>query len=543
MYAYSLFSLAFAKCPLNVFSALAFVSILGGFGKFTYLIGGIQLYKLSFKEGEIYEISSETRESPHASCSSTADLRYPDGYRIPAVSGNDAGRRDLGRSKPDRSVFLVKAGAALIDNMAILFAIGVGVGMSEKNDGTGGIAALASWLMITTLLSTGVVTTIIPSIAESATKTLAFDKIENPFIGILAGIIGSACYNRFKDTKLPDWLSFFSGKRCVAIVSGVVSIVVSAVLLLVWPLLFGALVAIGKSIVSLDVVGAGIYAFLNRLLIPTGLHHALNNVFWFDTIGLGDLKHFWAGETSADVTWSLGMYMSGFFPCMMFGIPGAALAMVRCAKPAKKKAAIGLVASAAVCAFICGVTEPFEFGFMFLAPALYVIYALLYGIFTMITVALGFRAGFSFSAGAMDLLFSSSLPAAQKIWLIIPLGIAAFLVFYFVFLFAIKKWDLKTPGREDDDLEAEKKVELASDNYTAIAAKILEGCGGKENITSIDNCVTRLRLEVKDITAVNDKVIKSAGVAGVIKPGKTSVQVIIGTKVQFVADAFSKLCE
>ena len=177
--------------------------------------------------------------------------------------------------------------------MALLFAIGVGVGMSEKNDGTGGIAALASWLMITTLLSTGVVTTIVPSIAESATKTLAFDKIENPFIGILAGIIGSACYNRFKDTKLPDWLSFFSGKRCVAIVSGVVSIVVSAVLLLVWPLLFGALVAIGKSIVSLDVVGAGIYAFLNRLLIPTGLHHALNNVFWFDTIGLGDLKHFW----------------------------------------------------------------------------------------------------------------------------------------------------------------------------------------------------------------------------------------------------------
>ena len=198
--------------------------------------------------------------------------------------------------------FLVKAGGALIDHMALLFAIGVGVGMSDDHDGTAGLAALASWLMITTLLSTGVVTTIIPSIAESATKTLAFDKIENPFIGILAGIIGSACYNRFKDTKLPDWLSFFSGKRCVAIVSGVVSIVVSAVLLLVWPLLFGALVAIGKSIVSLDVVGAGIYAFLNRLLIPTGLHHALNNVFWFDTIGLGDLKHFWAGETSADVT-------------------------------------------------------------------------------------------------------------------------------------------------------------------------------------------------------------------------------------------------
>ena len=440
--------------------------------------------------------------------------------------------------------FLVKAGSALIENMAILFAIGVGVGMSEKNDGTGGIAALASWLMITTLLSTGVVTTLIPSIADNATKTLAFNKIANPFIGILSGVIGSSCYNKFKNTKLPNWLAFFSGKRCVAIIAGLVSIVVSAVLLFVWPLLFGALVALGDAVAGMGVVGAGIYAFLNRLLIPTGLHHALNNVFWFDTIGLGDLQHFWAGETSADVTWSLGMYMSGFFPCMMFGIPGAALAMIQCAKPAKKKIAIGLVASAAVCSFVCGVTEPFEFGFMFLAPGLYVIYALLYGIFTIITVALGFRAGFSFSAGATDLLFSSTLPAAQKTVLIIPLGIAAFVVFYFVFLFAIKKFDLKTPGREDDDdLEAEKKVQLASDDYTEIAKKILAGCGGKGNIVSIDNCVTRLRLEVRDMTAVNDKAIKAAGVAGVIKPGKTSVQVIVGTKVQFVADAFSKLCE
>ena len=440
--------------------------------------------------------------------------------------------------------FLVKAGSALIENMAILFAIGVGVGMSEKNDGTGGIAALASWLMITTLLSTGVVTTLIPSIADNATKTLAFNKIANPFIGILSGVIGSSCYNKFKNTKLPNWLAFFSGKRCVAIIAGLVSIIVSAVLLFVWPLLFGALVALGDAVAGMSVVGAGIYAFLNRLLIPTGLHHALNNVFWFDTIGLGDLQHFWAGDTSADVTWSLGMYMSGFFPCMMFGIPGAALAMIQCAKPAKKKIAIGLVASAAVCSFVCGVTEPFEFGFMFLAPGLYVIYALLYGIFTIVTVALGFRAGFSFSAGATDLLFSSTLPAAQKTVLIIPLGIAAFVVFYFVFLFAIKKFDLKTPGREDDDdLEEEKKVQLASDDYTEIAKKILAGCGGKGNIVSIDNCVTRLRLEVRDMTAVNDKAIKAAGVAGVIKPGKTSVQVIVGTKVQFVADAFSKLCE
>ena len=444
---------------------------------------------------------------------------------------------------PLLGLFLVKAGGALIDNMAILFVIGVGVGMSEDNDGTGGLAALASWLMMTTLLNTGFVTTIMPSIADNADKVLAFDKIANPFIGIIAGIVGATCYNKFKNTKLPDWLSFFSGKRCVAIIAGVVSIILSAVLLFVWPVIFGALIAVGEGIAKMGAAGAGIYAFLNRLLIPTGLHHALNNVFWFDTIGLGDLSHFWAGETSADVTWSLGMYMSGFFPCMMFGIPGAALAMIHCAKEGKKKVAIGLLFSAALCAFVCGVTEPFEFGFMFLAPALYAIYALLYGIFTVITVLVGFRAGFSFSAGATDLLFSASLPAAQNTWMIIPLGIAAFIVFYVVFRFAITKFDLKTPGREDDDLEAEKAVKLSNDNFTEVAAIILEGVGGKENVASIDNCITRLRLEVKDNTVVDEKKIKSAGISGVIRPGKTSVQVIVGTQVQFVADEFKKLCK
>ena len=291
---------------------------------------------------------------------------------------------DINGMKEIIGMFLVKAGGALIDNMAILFAIGVGVGMADDNDGTAGLAAMVSWLMITTLLSEGVVTVIRPSVAENAKTLLAFQKIANPFIGIIAGIIGSTCYNKFKGTKLPSWLAFFSGKRSVAIVAGVVSILTSAVLLFVWPVVFGGLIAIGESIVKLDAVGAGIYAFLNRLLIPTGLHHALNNVFWFDTIGLGDLSAFWAGKTSADVSWSLGMYMSGFFPCMMFGVPGAALAMVHTAKSNKKKVAIGLVASAAVCAFLCGVTEPFEFGFMFLAPALYVVYALLYGIFVLL---------------------------------------------------------------------------------------------------------------------------------------------------------------
>ena len=438
--------------------------------------------------------------------------------------------------------FLIKAGAALIDNMAILFCIGVAVGLAKENNGTAGLAGLVSWLMITTLLNPGTVGVIAPKLIASETNAVAFAKIANPFTGILAGIIGAMCYNKFKDTKLPDVLAFFSGKRSVSIVTAVVSIVVSAVLLFVWPVVFGVLVAIGKAIVSLDAVGAGIYAFLNRLLIPTGLHHALNNVFWFDTIGLGDLTAYWGAKTSADVGWSVGMYMAGFFPCMMFGIPGAALAMIQTAKTSKRKATIGIVGSAALCAFICGVTEPFEFAFMFLAFPLYIVYALLYGIFTTISVALGFRAGFCFSAGATDLLFSASLPAAAKTWLILPLGIAAFVVFYLVFLFAIKKWDLKTPGREDDQ-DGEMKIELANNDFTAMAQIILEGVGGKENVASIDHCITRLRLEVKDRLQVDEKKIKSSGAAGVIRPGKTSVQVIIGPKVQFVYDEFKKLAQ
>ena len=437
-------------------------------------------------------------------------------------------------------LFLIKAGAALIDNMAILFAIGTAVGLAEENNGTAGLAGLVSWLMMTTLV--GAATAIIPALGNNPTWALAYTKIANPFTGILAGIIGAVCYNKYKATKLPDVLAFFSGKRFVSIITGLVSIVVSAVLIVVWPILFSVLVKIGEAVVSLGAVGAGIYAFLNRLLIPVGLHHALNNVFWFDTIGLGDLTAYWGGLTSADVSWSVGMYMAGFFPCMMFGIPGAALAMIQTAKSNKKKATIGIVGAAALCAFICGVTEPFEFAFMFLAFPLYVVYSALYGIFAAITVALGFRAGFCFSAGATDLIFSASLPAAANTWLILPLGIAAFAVFYLVFRFAIVKWDLKTPGREDDQ-ESEMKIELANNDFTAMAEIILEGCGGKENIVSIDNCITRLRLEVKDRLLVDEKKIKTSGASGVIRPGKTSVQVIIGPKVQFVADEFKKLCK
>ena len=215
--------------------------------------------------------------------------------------------------------------------------------------------------------------------------------------------------------------------------------------------------------------------------------------------------------------------------------------MILTAKPEKRKATIGIVGSAAICAFICGVTEPFEFSFMFLAFPLYVVYSLLYAIFAMVTVALGFRAGFCFSAGATDLLFGASLPAANNYWVMIPMGIAAFVVFFVVFYFAIKQFNLKTPGREDEDTEGEMKIELANNDFTAMAKIILEGLGGAENIVELDHCITRLRLEVKDNLKVDEKKIKSSGISGIIRPSKTAVQVIVGPKVQFVFDEMEKL--
>ena len=235
------------------------------------------------------------------------------------------------------------------------------------------------------------------------------------------------------------------------------------------------------------------------------------------------------------------MYMAGFFPVMMFGLPAGALAMYQTAKPEKKAAAGALLAAAALSSFFTGVTEPLEFAFMFLAPALYVVHALLTGVSAAIVAMLPTRAGFNFSAGLVDYVLSFKAPHAQNVLMLLGIGVAFAVIYYVVFLIFIKKFDLKTPGREDD--EDETKVVLANNDYTAVAKVVLEGIGGKENVKSIDNCITRLRLEIKDYTKVDEKVIKSAGVAGVVRPSKTAVQVIIGTKVQFVADEFKKLCK
>lgn len=436
------------------------------------------------------------------------------------------------------AAFLIKAGGSIIDNMGILFAIGVGVGMSEDNDGTGGLAALVSWLMITTLLSPAVVGMLKGIPVEEVAP--AFGKIATQFTGILAGLIGSTCYNKFKGTKLPSALAFFSGKRSVAIVTAGMSIVASLILFFAWPAIFGALVSFGEMIMGAGAIGAGIYGFFNRLLIPFGLHHALNSVFWFDIAGIDDIGKFW-GQIEGGVKGVTGMYQAGFFPVMMFGLPAGALAMYHTAKENKKKVAAGLLGAAALSAFFTGVTEPLEFAFMFLAPGLYVVHALLTGITVAVVAALPVRAGFNFSAGFVDWFLSFKAPMALNPIYLLGIGLIVAVIYYIVFRIVIVKFNLKTPGREDDDDET--KVVLANDNFTEVARIVLEGIGGKENVTSIDNCITRLRLEIKDYTKVDEKKIKSAGVAGVIRSGKTSVQVIIGTQVQHVADEFKKLCK
>ena len=267
-------------------------------------------------------------------------------------------------------------------------------------------------------------------------------------------------------------------------------------------------------------------------------------MFWFDVAGINDIPNFLGGAKSLAegkaILGVTGIYQAGFFPIMMFGLPGAALAMYHTAKDNKRKVAGGLLLAAALCAFFTGVTEPLEFSFMFLAPVLYLVHAVLTGISLALCAVLPVRAGFQFSAGFVDWFLSFKAPFAENVWMLIPIGLVFFAIYYFLFKFLIIKFDLKTPGREDDQDE-ELNITLANDDYTGMAKAILEGCGGAANITSVDNCITRLRLEVKDRLLVDEKKIKAAGAAGVIRPGKTSVQVVIGPKVQFVADEFKKL--
>ena len=437
------------------------------------------------------------------------------------------------------AAFLIKAASAIIDQIPLLFAIGVSVGMAKDHDGTSALSGAVSFLMITTLLSPAAVA--MYKGVDVFEVPAAFGKIGNAFIGILSGIIGSACYNRFKDTKLPDWLGFFSGKRCVAIVTAVSSIVAAVILFFVWPLIYAGLVAFGKTIIGLGPVGAGIYAMLNRLLIPLGLHHALNAVFWFDTAGINDLGLFWSGADGA-VKGVTGQYMTGFFPVTMFGLPAGALAMYHTAKDSQKKKAAALLLAGSLASFFTGITEPLEFAFMFLAPGLYVVHAVLTGISAAVCALLPFRIGFNFSSGLVDWILSFKAPMALNPWILIPVGLVFAVIYYVVFRFVITKFDLKTPGRTDEEEDKKEESSASAGNgFTAVAAGVLAGLGGKENIKELDYCATRLRVEIADPGKVDEAAIKKANVAGVIRPSPNTVQVVIGPKVQFVHDELKKM--
>lgn len=435
------------------------------------------------------------------------------------------------------AAFLISAGGAIIDNMSILFAVGVALGMSKDKDGSAALAGLVAFLVVTKLLSTGTVAQL--TSVDVGEVNAAFGKINNQFIGIISGLVAAGMYNRFSHVQLTPALSFFSGKRLVPIMTSFAMILVSAVLFFVWPVVYSGLVSFGTGISELGAVGAGIYGFFNRLLIPTGLHHALNSVFWFDAIGINDIGNFWASTGEPGI---VGRYQAGFFPVMMFGLPAAALAMYHTAKDNKRKVAGGLLLAAAISSFFTGVTEPMEFAFVFLAPGLYLVHALLTGISVFIAAQFQWIAGFGFSAGFVDFFLSLRMPLAVNIWMLIPLGLVMGAIYYFLFRFLIVKMDLKTPGREDDEAVEGEGVKLGKDtNFNALAAQVLEGLGGKENIASLDYCITRLRMEVKDHLLVDEAKIKKAGVAGVIRPSKTNVQVVIGPQVQFVADEMKKL--
>ncbi|MCG6200290.1 N-acetylglucosamine-specific PTS transporter subunit IIBC [Psychromonas antarctica] len=433
------------------------------------------------------------------------------------------------------AAFLIKAGAAVIDNMSVLFAVGVAYGMSKDKDGAAALSGLVGFLVVTTLLSPGAVAQIQgidPSLVPSA-----FSKINNQFVGILVGIISAELYNKFSSVELHSALAFFSGRRLVPIVVSVVMIVVSFILMAIWPVIFSGLQHFGETISGMGEVGAGIYAFFNRLLIPIGLHHALNSVFWFDVAGINDIPNFLSGQSGIDAGTAIigktGMYQAGFFPIMMFGLPGAALAIYRAAKPANKAKVASIMLAASLASFFTGVTEPLEFSFMFAAPLLYVIHAVLTGVSVFIAASMGWMAGFGFSAGLVDMALSSQNPLAVKWYMLIVQGVAFFAIYYFVFLTVIRRLDLKTPGREDD---AENVSNITgSQDAGELATQYVAALGGIANLEVIDACITRLRLTLKDRSVINEAELKNLGAMGVVKLGENNLQVIIGTQAESIA--------
>ncbi|MEG0818984.1 MAG: N-acetylglucosamine-specific PTS transporter subunit IIBC, partial [Brevundimonas sp.] len=421
--------------------------------------------------------------------------------------------------------FISAAGQAVFANLGLLFAVGVAVGLARDNNGAAGLAGVVCFLI--SVEASKVLLAVPPEVvaglgadaaaaASKAFKDQALSRLGVP-IGIVAGLIAGACYNRFSTFKLPDYLAFFAGRRFVPIVAGVAGLVVAAAVGLTFTGIDHAIDVFSRAVVGSGEFGLFVYGVLNRLLIVTGLHHILNNVAWFivgDFNGAtGDLNRFFAGDPSA------GVFMSGFFPVMMFGLPAACLAMYHAARPERRKEVGGMLFSLALTAFLTGVTEPIEFTFMFLAPVLYAIHAVLTGVSMVAMDLLGSRLGFTFSAGLFDYVLNYG--RATRPWMLLPVGLIYGGLYYGLFRVAIRVFNLKTPGREDEPVVAAPIADVAGGRAGAFVAAL----GGAANLTAVAACTTRLRLHIRSREVVDEAALKRLGARGVIAPGPDQLQV------------------
>lgn len=406
--------------------------------------------------------------------------------------------------------FVAAAGDAIFANLGLLFAIGVAVGLARENHGAAGLAGAVAYFIATHG------TAVIAGLDAKAVSRLSVP------IGILCGILSGALYNRYSDIRLPDYLAFFGGRRFVPIAAGFAALGLAAVFGFAWPVLVGGMDAVTRAVVEAGGLGLFVYGVLNRLLIITGLHHILNNVAWFilgEFAGkTGDLNRFFAGDPSA------GAFMSGFFPVMMFGLPAACLAMYHTARPEKKRATGGLLLSMGLTSFLTGVTEPIEFTFMFLAPLLYVVHAILTGLAMVTMDLLGSRLGFSFSAGFFDYVLNFG-KATHPLYLL-PVGAVYFGLYYGLFRYFIVKLDLKTPGREADDRAT--AAAGAARGGGSEADGFIAALGGAANLATVDACTTRLRLLLVDRSKVDEAALRGLGARGQVNIGEQGLQVVLG---------------
>ena len=425
--------------------------------------------------------------------------------------------------------FVAAAGNAVFHNLGLLFAIGVAVGFAKDGNGAAGLAGAVCFLVagngaeaLMTVPADAVAgfTGKAADLAAASFKDGAINKLSVP-LGILSGVIAGGFYNRFGAIKLPEYLAFFGGRRFVPIVSGLAGLVLAGAFGAGWTTISGGIDGLSHGIVAAGPLGLFVYGVLNRLLIVTGLHHILNNVAWFiigDFHGAtGDLNRFFAGDPTA------GAFMSGFFPVMMFGLPAACLAMYHTARPERRAAVGGMLLSLALTSFLTGVTEPIEFSFMFLAPGLYALHAVLTGLAMVIMNALNVRLGFSFSAGLFDYVINFG--KATNPLLLLPVGLGYFAVYYASFRFAIVRFDLKTPGREAPE---ELAAAAAAVTDAPRGRRFIEALGGAANLASVDACTTRLRLVVADQAKVDEPALKALGARGIVRPSPRDLQVVLG---------------